>query len=187
MSIELDGTRPVKPWRTGGDFVDEENACEAFDSMMEAICLFDVEREVRATPFNSNDWRNRKSGRLDRFLVPNQRALDLGWQHGNIAVEIKRSMDNAGQRLCQTLDYRRSLLRPAAGWTTAEFAFLFPYEPQGIGELMSLMKHDRYGGAFVKRNALVFRCGDSDLAIMPLDGSTPTFKKANYGRKRYSR
>ena len=90
-------------------YATESLAAAAFDSAIATTDLFTPYAEVPGTLIQPRPGQIDKSVRIDRLLIPKQRLLDMGWTHGIIGVELKRSDIKLGPPIAQAMDYSRSV------------------------------------------------------------------------------
>lgn len=124
----------------------EADAAAAFDDAVAATGLFANHCEVRGTLTQPRPGQIDKSVRIDRILIPNQKLIDLGWHHGIIGVEIKRSGVKLGPALAQAMDYTRSTFTLEGGdfLIVPTWVLVWPAENEH-GPLASLMAQNRVG------------------------------------------
>lgn len=124
----------------------ESESAAALDALLITADLFNVYPEVRGTLIQPRPGQVDKGVRIDRILIPNQRLLDLGWRHGIVGVEIKRSDIAVGRPLAQAMDYTRSTftLPGSCFQVIPTWVFVWPEDKQH-GPLASLMAQNRVG------------------------------------------
>lgn len=127
-------------------YATEEQAAVAFDTAVASTNLFQIHREVRGTLTQPRPGQVDKSVRIDRILIPTQALIDLGWRHGIIGVEIKRSGVKLGPALAQAMDYTRSTFTLEGGdfLIVPTWVLVWPAENEH-GPLASLMAQNRVG------------------------------------------
>jgi len=165
-------TTPTGTYRaidaTCGDYLTEADAAAAFDEL--APCdMFDVATEVSGAlrwPLHGQEVGTRV--RIDRVLVPTQRTLDAGWEHGAIGVEIKKSGVKAGKSLNQMFDYLRSTFTIAGQQMQLGYAVLWPYRGPEGGVLSSIFHGQRLAYAHPTDDGIVMRRTDSGGSTMDL-------------------
>lgn len=124
----------------------EEQAAAAFDAAVSSTGLFNIHREVRGTLTQPRPGQVDKSVRIDRILIPTQTLVDLGWRHGIIGVEIKRTGVKLGPALAQAMDYTRSTFTLEGGdfLVVPTWVLVWPAENEH-GPMASLMAQNRVG------------------------------------------
>jgi hypothetical protein len=110
--------------------------------------------------------------RIDRILLPTPRLLELGWTHGAVGIEVKRSKVKIGPPLAQAMDYSRTVWTlPGYGvriWL--DWVFLWPMDRQ-TGSMASILAQNRIGCAYsTKWTVLHLKCGESNLIKIERDG-----------------
>lgn len=152
----------------------ETASAAALDSLLATADLFNVYDEVPGTLVQPRPGQIDKAVRIDRILIPNQRLLDLGWRHGIVGVEIKRSDIAIGRPLAQAMDYTRSAFTlPGSRFQIVPtWVFVWPEDKQH-GPLASLMAQNRVGVISSKTWALLqFTVGEMVLLHVSHDGTT---------------
>ena len=140
---------------TAPTFTTEAETCTAFDDIIAHPGLFTSNADVRGTLLQPRPGQVDKSVRIDRILLPTVQLLDLGWRHGIIGVELKRSGIKIGPAIAQAMDYTRSVFTLAAGYQVVpSMVFLFPLEKQH-GPLASVLAQQRIGAAQTTRGSLL--------------------------------
>lgn len=173
---------------TPGDYEDEQQSVAALDRLLEKTDLWHVYCEVRGVVVQPRPEQEEKTVRIDRVLVPRQRLLGLGWNHGTIGVEAKRSGIKIGPVIAQAMDYRRCLWRLGDGGTSVwlDWCFIWPMAKQG-GPLASVLSQQRIGSiATSKWHMLYFQAGESTVIRIDWDG-TIEVGKAEHGKRMGSR
>lgn len=159
----------------------ESASAAALDSALALVDLFNVYPEVPGTLIQPRPGQVDKSVRIDRILVPNQRLLDLGWRHGIIGIEVKRSGIKIGPPVAQAMDYTR------ASWTLPgsrfqvilSWVFLWPEDKQH-GPLASILAQNRVGTASGNQwTALQLNSGEHNLLRVSTDGTVRIGTGAN--------
>lgn len=151
----------------------EELAAAAFDAAVNSTNLFHIHREVRGTLTQPRPGQVDKSVRIDRILIPAQNLIDLGWRHGIIGVEIKRTGVKLGPALAQAMDYTRSTFTLEGGdfLVVPTWVLVWPAESEH-GPMASLMAQNRVG--IVESNqwaTLRLRIGEMTLLHVSGDGT----------------
>lgn len=93
---------------TIGNWPTETESAAALDAVLDRVDLWKVYPEVTGTLSQPRPAQAQRSIRIDRVLVPNTRLLQLGWTHGVIGIEIKRSNIKIGPPIAQAMDYSRA-------------------------------------------------------------------------------
>lgn len=129
----LDQTGAVEVPTVGGDLLTigswatEDESAAALDYALTAADLWKVYSEARGTLVQPRPGQVDKSMRIDRLLVPNKRLLDLGWTHGVVGIEVKRSGVKIGPPIAQAMDYSRSVWTLPGGISTwLNWVFIWP-------------------------------------------------------------
>lgn len=127
-------------------YATEAEACVAFDAAVASTGLFHIHREVRGTLTQPRPGQVDKTVRIDRILIPAQRLIDLGWRHGIVGVEIKRSGVKLGPALAQAMDYTRSTFTLEGGdfLIVPTWVLVWPAENEH-GPMASVMAQNRVG------------------------------------------
>lgn len=96
---------------TCGNFQEERDAENYFDHLAYEHMheLFEIHKQVPGMLLRSPRNPERKPVKIDRVLVPTQKAIEWGWRCGPIGVEIKRSGIPLGPVILQCMDYRESI------------------------------------------------------------------------------
>ena|SRR5579872_3052612 len=94
--------------RTNGAFANESDAMAAFDAWVKRSDAFSIYEECDGDYLASRVAVEAKRPRIDRILVPRQKALDAGWKYGALGIEGKRSGIKIGQALSQIIDYSQA-------------------------------------------------------------------------------
>lgn len=174
---------------TTGKFRDEADAWRAFDERVELSGAFAIHREVEGDYVQPRPFTELKRARIDRILVPKQKAFDAGWRYGILGVEGKRSGEKLGPPLSQSLDYARCVFKllPSGFLVYPLWVFLYPMERQS-GPVESVMAQNRIGTAeFSFSRSLLFNAGTcSGVIHIAPDGSVFT-RPIECGNKRGSR
>jgi hypothetical protein len=131
--------------RTSGEFETEDDATEYIDNLLcTASDLFVVYKQVEGS-----FWSTRigaKQMRIDRVLWPKRQLINLGWNHGAVGVEIKKSAHPVGDLVNQASDYVESMWHlPQSGVRfSLNSVFVFP-SFENTGALASVMAARRIG------------------------------------------
>jgi hypothetical protein len=161
MSDIFEFTAPQEAYNgtTKGDFLTELEAEDYFCGSAAVLRWFVVKRQVQAKPLFSHPVKtqNKERYRFDVLLFPGGDLINLGWTHGAVAIECKKSGVKVGPGFSQALDYVNSCaigLDDFGGvLTIPSFAFLFPSKTDG-GPVASLQTQNRIGCAFEHDNGL---------------------------------
>jgi hypothetical protein len=147
------------PWQT------EVESEAALDHAIEATGMFIIYRQVRGHYISPRPDTDAKSPRIDRLLLPSPRLQALGWEHGIVGIECKRSGEKIGRPISQMLDYSRALWAIGDGaYVHCKWMLLWPLQKLG-GPLASVMAQNRLGGVMLDSwNGLSFHSGGSRLA-----------------------
>lgn len=154
-------------------YTTETESAAALDDRLQTADLFNVYTEVPGTLIQPRPGQVDKGVRIDRILVPNNRLVGLGWRHGIIGVEIKRSDIAIGRPLAQAMDYTRSTFSlPDGGFQVVPtWVFVWPEDKQH-GPLASLMAQNRVGVVSSTNWALLhFTAGEMSLLHVSRDGT----------------
>lgn len=172
---------------TCGSYADETAACSAFDLLVEKTGMFKIHKEIWGDLIQPRTGCEQKRMKIDRILSPKNELIALGWTHGPIGVELKRSGVKIGPPLSQALDYCRTAWEMPGGYRIVlNFSFLFPVEKQH-GTVASIMAQQRIGTiSSTKWNPLSFCVGEC-VAIRFDEFWNVTMNKVDCGRKAGSR
>jgi len=122
-------------------------------------------------------------------LIANPRLVGLGWRHGAIGVEIKKSGVKIGGPIAQAMDYSRAVWTlPTAGGIRVwlDWIFIWPM-PKQSGPLASVLAQNRIGSASADRwTRLYFKSGEANIIKINNDGP-PELGAASNGRSVGSR
>lgn len=143
---------------TTGSFPTEKAAEEAFDAAIAPSGLFRVYPErwghyvklpPRARGADSEDRKCAPRPRVDRLLLPNKKAIDLGWTYGPVGVEIKRSGTKLGRPVSQAIDYVRDAVFETEQNFLVPLNWIFLWHLQSVGgDIESVMTQNKIGRAF---------------------------------------
>lgn len=165
---------------TTGSWSTEDESAAAFDDAA-GHDLWTVYPEVSGVLSQPRPSQPDKGLRIDRILVPRQKLIAAGWNHGCVGVEIKRSNVKIGPPIAQAMDYSRAVWTlPTAGikvWL--DWVFIWPMEPQHE-TTGSILAQNRIGSAsegFSSR--LHLRSGSSNVIRVGRDGSINIGHAAN--------
>lgn len=157
---------------TIGSWASEADSAAALDRMLETLDLWHVHKEVPGVLTHPRPRQIDRTVRIDRILIPNTRLCALGWTHGAIGIEIKRSGMKIGHPIAQAMDYGRSVWSLPAGikvWL--DFVFIWPMPPQH-GPVASILAQNRIGSAYTDQwNPFRLRAGQETLMEIRSDGA----------------
>lgn len=163
---------PIPPPPTGeftfGAYATEEEAAVALDDVLASCGLWVAYSEVRGSLCQPRPTQGGKGMRIDRLLIPTPKLISLGWAHGVIGVEIKKSGVNIGPPIAQAMDYSRTawVLDHLGGirvWL--DWVFIWPMPAQG-NTVASILAHNRIGSASTSRYQLLhLQCGSGQNLI----------------------
>lgn len=142
------------------------------DSTVTASGLFNSYEEVPGTLIQPRPGQRDKGMRIDRLLVPSDKLISLGWTHGIVGVEIKRSDTKLGPPVAQAMDYSRSAFTlPGGGFQVMpSWVFLYPFAKEH-GPLASVMAQHRIGTATTDQwTMLVLNCGGANVLRVSWSG-----------------
>ena len=149
--------------RTEGEYTTEDCAHEHIDQLLATACdLFKVFSEVDGV--FSSVRLGQKAVRIDRVLWPLRPLLALGWRHGAVGIEIKKSNHPAGLLINQASDYVESMWTiPSLGLRfSINSVFIFPaFEYHGA--LSSVMAARRIGHVADRGGRLMLSLNHSRL------------------------
>lgn len=157
---------------TIGQWPDEASSAAALDASLAEVDLWRVYHEVPGVLAQPRPSQQDRSMRIDRVLLPNQKLLGLGWTHGAVGIECKRSGEKIGPPIAQAMDYSRTV------WTLPglnvriwlDWVFLWPMDRQ-TGPMASILAQNRIGCAYShKWTVLHLKCGESNLIKIDQDG-----------------
>ena len=158
---------------TAGTYATEEDAAAALDGILITCGLWSVYAEVRGTLCQPRPAQEPKGLRIDRLLIPNQRLRDLGWSHGVVGIEVKKSGTKIGPPLAQALDYGRAVFAiPQLGGIRVwlDWVFIWPM-PKQNGTVASVLCQNRIGSATSDDwNLLQLKSGEHNLLKVGHDG-----------------
>lgn len=132
---------------TDGDWGTEAESAAALDEALDAAGLWRVHKEVRGTLAHPRPSQIDKGMRIDRVLVPTARLIELGWQHGIVGIEIKKSGVKIGPPIAQAMDYSRTIWTLPGGFSVwLDWVFVWPM--RGLfGPIESVCAQHRIGAA----------------------------------------
>lgn len=180
----------AREYLTAGTWGTEVESAAALDSLLDQCGLWSVHREVPGTLIQPRPSQDAKGMRIDRILLPTPRLLALGWTHGAIGIEVKRSGIKIGPPIAQAMDYGRTVWRldQLGGlrlWL--DWVFIWPLPPRD-GPLASVLAQNRIGSADGGGYYLLhLQCGSGqNLITVPRNG-VPRIGAGASGRKAGSR
>lgn len=157
--------------RTCGNYSTEPESVAEFDKFIASSGLFSIKPEVRGEIIQPRIHTKDKGVRVDRLLFPTQRLVGMGWDHGIIGVECKKSNMKIGAVFAQTMDYSRAV------WTSSgsgimvmcKYYFIWPLGKVS-GPIHSIMQQQRIGGVYVTSDnpqwaAILFHMGDGGTVL----------------------
>lgn len=152
---------------TWGSWQDEKGAESALDAILEEhASLWTVYREVPGRLIQPTEAQVDRSVRIDRVLTPKAELIKLGWDHGAIGIECKRSGEKIGPAIAQAIDYSRSAFcLPSTGVRVfLNMVFIWPMSAQH-GALASILYQQRVGSAY-SRNSTKLRLKSGEAGIL---------------------
>ena len=157
---------------TIGQWLDEASSAQALDLSFSEAGLWHVYREVPGMLSQPRPSQLERTLRIDRVLLPTQRLLDLGWKHGAVGIEVKRSGVKIGPPIAQAMDYSRAVWTlPGLGvkvWL--DWVFLWPMDRQ-TGAMASILAQNRIGCAYSSKwIVLHLKSGEANLIKIDRDG-----------------
>lgn len=169
-------------------YATEAASAAALDEALAELNLFNVYAEVPGTLVQPRPGQVDKSMRIDRLLLPNDRLLGLGWRHGIVGIEIKRSDARLGPALAQAMDYTRAVWTlPGSYFTvTAPWVFCFPF-PKQHQDIASVMAQSRVGTAWADQWTLLGLAAGEAVLLRATHTGEIRLGIANSGRKAGSR
>lgn len=135
---------------TLGSWQDEKAAESALDAILgEHANLWNVESEVWGRLIQPSVGQADQAVRIDRVLTPKADLINLGWKHGAIGIECKRSGEKIGPAIAQAADYSRSLFELQKNHVRVwlNMVFIWPMSAQH-GALASILYQQRIGSAY---------------------------------------
>lgn len=156
-----------------GAWETEVESAAAFDEVVPEE-LFTIHREVRGTFIAPRPAQveSRKDGgllpRIDRVLVPTEHLLNLGWGHGIIGCELKRSGEKIGPAIAQAMDYSRAVwtLEPSKFRVWLDWIFIWPM-PKQSGPMASICAQNRIGSVTgdERHGTFQLKSGETSLLV----------------------
>ena len=173
---------------TLGHWDTEIESCAALDDVLHEVGLWRIYSEVPGTLLQPRPAQTDVNVRIDRILTPRPELIKLGWPHGNIGIEAKRSGTKIGPPIAQAMDYLRSAWR-LPGYNVRillDWVFIWPMQRQG-GTIASILAQQRIGSACSDRWTLLhLKSGEQNIIRVERDGTIDIGAGAN-GRKVGSR
>lgn len=171
---------------TPGPWATEIESEAALDKAIEITGMFSIYKQVRGHYMSPRPDTEHKTPRIDRILLPSPRLTQLGWDHGIIGIECKRSGEKIGRPISQMLDYSRAMWSIGDGaYVVCKWVLLWPLNPLG-GPVASIMAQNRLGGVLVDGyNGLCFHSANTRLARFK--NGTAEIKVVPHGNKVGSR
>lgn len=170
---------------TTGDYATEAESVAAFDELINRLGYFKVLREVTGQYLQLNLDQEYARPRIDRILVPSSELRQLGWEHGVIGVECKRSGEKIGKPISQMLDYRRAVFPVVGCHVVLRYALLWPWSGCG-GPIESIMAQQRLGHVSADHGTLHMMSGKQKLATF-IPHCPPILTRNPQGRRMGSR
>lgn len=181
--------RDYEALTTCGEWSDERDSVAALDEILgEHTDLFLIYREVRGQYLQLRPGQEDRQPRIDRLLTPNRKLMELGWCHGAIGIECKRSNEKIGPPLAQMTDYTRAVfaLRDRGGVEIMPtWVFLWPLQKQH-GFPASVMAQNRLGSAWAEYGRLHLYSGEQKVLRISRSGEVEIGLAKN-GRRTGSR
>lgn len=174
---------------TFGQWETERDSVAAFDAAVDPA-LWTVHREVCGVMLHPRPEQAERTLRIDRVLVPKARLVDLGWRHGFVGVEIKKSGVSIGPPIAQAIDYRHGVWtigrtdedRPRQFQVWLGWIFIWPMSKQS-GPVASVLAQQRLGSASTSRyERLYFKSGEAAIFRQGRDGDVRIGKGVNGAR-----
>lgn len=173
---------------TSGSWSTETDSAAVLDTLLASVELWNVYREVTGTLSQPRPSQLERAVRIDRILIPNERLISLGWTHGIVGVEIKRSGVKIGPPIAQAVDYSRTVwtLPPAGIKVWLDWVFIWPMAQQH-STVASILAQNRIGCAYIDRWVrLHLKSGEQNIIKIKHDGHI-SIGDATNGRKVGSR
>lgn len=170
---------------TCGDYATEVESVAAFDAIINTLGYFKVLREVTGQYLQLNLDQEYARPRIDRLLVPTTDLRQLGWDHGVIGVECKRSNEKIGRPISQMLDYRRAVYPVLGVHVLPRYVLLWPWNGCS-GPIESIMAQQRLGHINNVHGTLHMTSGKQNLATF-IPHLPPLLSSNIQGRKTGSR
>lgn len=154
---------------------ERESAAELDRLLIPWVGHFNVYHEVRGKLLQPKLLQEKLNLRIDRILVPRRPAIDAGWGHGAVGIEIKKPGIPLGPAIAQSIDYCRSAWFVQGVWLLLSCVFLWPVEKQS-GPLASLLTDTRVGTVDWHRgNGLRFALGEEVVLRLGTYGQPDVF------------
>jgi hypothetical protein len=156
--------------KTDGEWKTEPEAERDFDAAVDRCGLFRSYPEVWGHYVIHRPGRADKRPRIDRILVPNPGAYEIGWNLGMIGVELKASGVKVGPVFCQVLDYSSvTWVLPNNLLIQTSWIFIFPLS-RTVGDLASAMVNNRIGIATIQGGEIKFRTDQTNVLSRSSEG-----------------
>lgn len=173
---------------TLGAWQTEVDSVLSLDAIFDGVpTLWNVYREVPGELIQPAYAQQDKTVRIDRIVTPKRELIELGWTHGAVGFECKKSDVKIGPPIAQATDYARSLFRLDNGvkiWL--DMVFVWAMAPQH-GPLASVLYQQRVGSAYSYRWAkLKLKLGEVSVLDIDPEGNVTIGNSPN-GRKAGSR
>jgi hypothetical protein len=185
--LELDDHTPNTAYTLGG-YQTEKDSCAVLDRTLEQVGLWRVYSEVSGTLLQPRPAQTEVKVRIDRILIPTTKLVELGWNHGAIGIEAKRSQVKIGPPIAQAMDYLRTAwaLPGTNVKIVLDWVFVWPVARQ-LGTVASIMAQQRVGCAYADRwTSLHLKAGEQNIIKIGHDGTVEIGAGSN-GRKVGSR
>lgn len=174
--IGRDEEEPTGSDVTVGQWATEAESAAALDEILDRLDLWKVYKpdhdEVRGKLVQPRPVQVDQGVRIDRILVPNKNLTSLGWRHGIVGIEVKKSGHKIGPAIAQAIDYGRTVWKlPNGGFSVwLDFVFIWPMS-RHHGTLASILEQNRIGSAYsTKWSRLYLRCGERKILRVGDDG-----------------
>jgi len=135
---------------TIGEWITEEASCAALDAALDSLGLWKVYHEVNGVLTQPRPVQTRVGVRIDRVLIPTKRLLDMGWKHGAVGIEVKRSGEKIGPAISQAMDYLRAVWQLPSAKIVLDWVFIWPMFKHS-GTIASILAQQRIGCAYADR------------------------------------
>lgn len=176
---------------TLGNWKTELEAEAALDAILaEHSNLWHVQRQVEGQliqPSESQESKNYLC--IDRIVIPKADLLNLGWSHGLIGIECKRSGVKIGEAIAQSADYSRSVFCLERNFFRVwlHMVFIWPMAAQH-NALASVLYQQRIGSAFFgERIKLRLKLGEAFVLTIRQNGTIEIGAYCSNHRKAGSR
>ena len=187
----LDKLNPRGELMTYDGWPDEKAAQAFLVDFLTGNRYFEVRSQVGGVPWASHVFQRAQTVRADILLLPRKNADEVGWNHGALIIEIKKSGTKLGPPLSQLLDYMNCHFLVNGIAIMPSYGFLFPaLSPHG--PLASLMTHQHIGTATLRKcggetyQELALKCGETTILAFNAD-KTIQVRKPEVGHRFGSR